>query len=355
MLDYVNWYLVELEHRLRHHRASSDLILETRSHLEERVDDLKAKGFDRSEAMKRAIAEFGDPHEIARQATGTRRMSVRAFTLWSIVLGMTMVSWLPASFAHMLGRGPYDDATTYLAGPAIVLIVVLILVIRFRNWIGASACAFAAGFALLGSFVAAGMGTPVNVPGQGQTSFVAFAAMPKQIEMREEWFAQSGVELSKLNTAFAKRDWPTLLGSPKDPPFWGPHAAELSNGAPRVIHSDMDTMWPAAWIRLGPFTFGHFGLSGYYRREDAINAWVKTGKEYLAGVESHRSDLSREIRTLKEPTTFGYFERWAFVTGGFFSLLLLVVPFILLANFAILGIAQAVRQSRSRAWRRKLA
>lgn len=355
MLDYVNWYLVELERRLRHHRGSSDLVLETRSHLEERVADLVAKGYDRGEATKRAIVEFGPPEEIVRGAVGFRAMSGWAYLLWSILLGLAMVSWLPASFANMLGRGPYNDGSTYLTGPAIALILVSILTLRFRNWVGMTACVAAAGFAICGAFIAAGMGTPVHVPNQGQTTFVAFAAMPQQIEMREQWYAKSGVELASLNAAFAKKEWATLLDSSDEPPFWGPSTNELSNGSPRVLPSDMRAMWPAAWIRLGPTTFGHFGLSGYYRREDAMLAWTKTGKEYLAGVEAHRADLALEIDTLKAPTKAGYLERFAFISRGIFSTLFLFVPFILLANWTILGVGHALRKSRSRAWRRGLA
>lgn len=356
MLDYVNWYLVELEHRLRHHRDSSDLILETRSHLEERVDDLMTKGFDRSEATKRAIAEFGDPDEIANQAIGFRRMSTRALVLWSIALGLAMVSWLPAMFAQMLGRGPYDDASTYLTGPAITLIVVSILTIRFRNLIGVTTCAAAACFAICGALIAAGMGTPVHVPNHGQTTFVGFAAMPQQIEMREQWLAKSAVELAALNVAFAKRDWPTLLGTQKYPPFWGPNSNELSYGSPRVLISDMTAVWPATWIRLGPSTFGRHSVSaGFYRREDAIQAWNKLGKEYLAGVEAHRRSLALEVETLKAPTRFTYFQRLTFVTMGIFALLCVTAPFILLANLTILGVSHVLRKSRSRAWRRKLA
>lgn len=85
MLDYTNWYLVELERRLRGVHRSDELITETKVHLEERMDELLSKGFDRTTASRMAIADFGDPAALAWSAKHRAFPSRNAAIGWSIV------------------------------------------------------------------------------------------------------------------------------------------------------------------------------------------------------------------------------------------------------------------------------
>lgn len=359
MLDYTNWYLVELERRLRGVHRSDELITETKVHLEERTDELLRKGFDRITASRMAIADFGDPAALVWSAKHRAFPSRNAAIGWSIVVGLLLVSWMPASFMQTFGLGRYEEAVNYLLGPFIALVLTLFFVARYRVWFAVWAMGVALSVSLVATLFGAATGTPLNVPGSGQTTFVAYSAMPAQLKVRERWLNKSEGEIANL-TALLKNAkagkpgaWDALVG-PKEP-YFSPAQYERYGYGAQILPSDMSERWPNIWIRLGATTFGPWGMSGYYFRHDAIAAWKKLGDAYLAGVRAHQADVEEEIAILRNPPEVGFVNRFAFVAMGIFSLTLMLGLPMLLMNAIVLAIGGLIRRGRLLVWRKSIA
>ena len=88
MRDYIAWYLVELRRRLSSHDSQKeveDLILETRTHLQESIDDMTARGIHEEAAVKSAIIDFGPPAAVAA-ATKGERISTKLYWMFIAVI-----------------------------------------------------------------------------------------------------------------------------------------------------------------------------------------------------------------------------------------------------------------------------
>lgn len=359
MLDYTNWYLVELERKLRGVHRSDDLITETKVHLEERTDELLSKGFDRTTASRMAIADFGDPAAIAWSARQRAFPSRKSAIGWSIVAGLLLVSWMPASFMQTFGIGRYEEAINYLLGPIIALVLTLFFVARYRVWFAVWALGVALCISLVASLFGAATGTPLNVPGSGQTTFVAYSAMPGQVRVREHWLEKSEPEIAKLTTLLADAKagksvaWDALLGSKG--PYFSPVQYERYGYGAQILPSDHNERWQNIWIRLGPTTFGQWGLSFYYPRDAAVDAWKKSGDAYLSGIRAHQSEVKEEIALLANPPEVGFANRFTFVAMGMFSLTLMLGLPMLLLNTALIAISGLIRKTRVLVWRKTIA
>lgn len=257
------------------------------------------------------------------------------------------------------GVGRYEEAVNYLIGPFVALVLTLFFVARYRVWFAFWAMGVALSVSLVATLFGASTGTPLNVPGSGQTTFVAYSAMPAQLKIRERWLRKSEGEITKLKTLLANAKagkpgaWDALLGSKE--PFFSPAQYERYGYGAQILPSDMEERWENIWLRLGPTTFGQWGLSGYYYRNEAIAAWKRSGDAYLAGVRAHQAEVQQEIALLKSPPEVGFASRFAFVAMGMFSLTLTLGLPILILNAIALAIGGLIRKARVLLWRKTIA
>lgn len=72
MASYIDWYLVELERRLRDHVSPETcftVLAEVEDHLQSKVSDLASVGMTATEAERTAAASFGQPERVAFEIT----------------------------------------------------------------------------------------------------------------------------------------------------------------------------------------------------------------------------------------------------------------------------------------------
>ena len=85
--DVIDEYLTDLERRLRGPaQVKGDLLAEARDSLDDAVAAHRAGGLPAADARRRAVAEFGPVHRIARDYQGLLALAHGVRTLWTLVL-----------------------------------------------------------------------------------------------------------------------------------------------------------------------------------------------------------------------------------------------------------------------------
>jgi len=112
MLNYIDWYIVELKLRLEKQIPSDRLATvtaEVESHLKESAKTLSANGLlSEEEAMRTAVGQFGLPDQIAHAYLRERNgkfLGVRP--IWA-VLGSALLAICSWNFAWLTMSGPFD-------------------------------------------------------------------------------------------------------------------------------------------------------------------------------------------------------------------------------------------------------
>lgn len=360
MLDYISWYLVELERKLRNRRSSqavADLIVETRAHLEENASELIAKGLDRSSATKAAVADFGDPDSVVRTYAGAFGVPMGARWFWIILASLLFSLPLVNSIFFSIDEriiGPTLMLALFLA-PFAAIPIVFALSVRTRRWVGLPIAGLVISVGLVCSlWITASIGIMTI---QGTSKFFYMPTRKRQIEDREAWLARLDQDFSKLQTWRANRN--SLLGDQallalcanrgeyRAPvPVWSEDSRSLPSDTPENTN-------PKMWSYLNQTGVGA-RLQNWPDFKSAREVWIQNGDKYAVMLKSVRADMTLEIATIRAIRPTPWSERWSLIghypimMAGFISLVAL-----LMNGLTIFLLDLHTRHRRTR-WRRQI-
>lgn len=360
MLDYLNWYLVELERNLRGKRNSqavADLLVESRSHLTERIDDLVARGIDPVSATKASIIDFGDPQAVAQAYQGRRYVSPtvrRVGIALALILGLAI---MPAFFVAMLDlpnlhEGPLVSGLIWTA--SLSFFVVGWLSWKTRTWISLPVGAFAVSIAVVASVVFTSMTGLTSL--NGQEAHVFLPHRQDEIDVRSDWLARYETDVAKLNAWRAAEPGPQadqLLAELAGPLSLAPVVSyHRSSRLSRTLPSDDFPTRPVVMkFGFGPMyrLESHFGVTDITR-----TAWQTHADEYLKFLSKQRSQVQAEVTALSNLTPSSFSQRWT--RHGYQAAAMIGIGslFAVLLNGLILMSASATETMRRRRWRRQV-
>lgn len=361
MLDYLNWYLVELERNLRGKRNSqavADFLVESRSHLTERIDDLVARGIDPVSATKASIIDFGDPQAVAQAYQGRRYVSatVRGVGIaLAIILGLAI---MPAFFVAMLDlpnlhEGPLVSGLIWTA--SLSFFVVGWLSWKTRTWISLPVGAFAVSIALVASVVFTSMTGLANLNGQAVHVFLPHRQ--DQIEARSDWLARYEIDVAKLNAWRASDRGPKadeLLNELAGPLSLAPVVSYQPRHSNRMMVLPSDS-FPSARVVLDSGYGPIYRLESHFNVADVTRtAWQTHGDAYANYLSKQRARVELELNALSNLTPSSFSQRWT--RHGYQAAAMIGIGslFAVLLNGVILMFASASDTMRRRRWRRQV-
>lgn len=358
MLDHVNWYLVELERRLRGCRSAqstTDLLLETRAHLDERIEELTNKGLDPVTAAKCALADFGDPDSVVRAYSGSLGVSSTVFRFW---IGLASVAALAAlallAYALCVPRDANFGLIAFLTVVAVAAPVVPAA--RARRWTSIPVIALTLVAGSMSSLWIAANTTSFEWNGQNRVLFEGERV--REVRARADWLAAYDREFPVVQAWRAERNGPrgddrlkSLFGNGEFlVPVKGAWASfDTSGGLPGHGYGRRPRM-----STLGPEEQRRYALIPYPTFADARTAWLTNGDDYAAWLKEKGRAVRAEANALANPraTTFG--ERWWWMGGPLLAACAFGSLIALLANGLAVALADAGRWRRRVRWRRAL-
>jgi len=90
-------------------QRADEILAEARTHLEAKAAELEAGGLSRAEAVRAAIADFGDAEPTAQALTRANGRH-RGFSLFRLLLAVGVTAGATATVTGFTGRGDYLDA-----------------------------------------------------------------------------------------------------------------------------------------------------------------------------------------------------------------------------------------------------
>lgn len=285
MVSVVEWYLAELDSRLRNRMpepACSGLLAEIRMHLESAAEDLEAQGHSREEAERIATNRFGRPSRIAwRLLEAHSPRHSQPLSRWPVVWAGAATLWAGACLA--LGIYPLEMLALKIGLPLLLIAFAISgsQSRRARPWAiaGAAFGAFLAtwatlSFTWLNLYMVGGLGQlPVWRVSQYRTDIQHEISYWNQVLPQLE----SGVEaFSKPQSSSAQNSFRTSGGwlAPVEPQFGWWTGPQPSGQAPRPTQIQYRTV--ADW-------------------EDAKDLWLTVGRR---GVSAIGQTLSTEQTSL---------------------------------------------------------
>lgn len=360
MLDHLNWYLVELERTLRGHRsaqATAEFLLESRSHLEERIDELTQKGIDRPTAVKAAIFDFGHPNSVAQGFRGAAGLSKLAYRM-GIAIAVVLACAIVPAFCIAMVDVPNTHKTPWVSGLLVAswfsFPVLAWLVWRTRKWATLPVIGFALGLSLVASLIFTANTGLASM--NGSTLHVFLPQRQAQIDARADWLRRFDSDYAKLQAWRASdrkgADADKLLRALTGPDFQAPVRAHGRGFMQRVLPSDAPgrlTFWSSR-------DYGEmFRMLGHFRDLDAARSvWQMNADDYAAFLKTQRTLVSSEITALSTLTRSSHSERWLW--HGWPPVAMVVVGSLIavLMNGLLLLFGDLTGSLRRHRWRRQL-
>lgn len=362
MLDYVNWYLVELERRLRGKRtaqASTDLLLETRAHLEERVSDLTAKGIDPVTAARAAITDFGDPASVVYAYTHPvdtpRKAPVWALAL--VAMGTCLGIPMLTSVSGILGVASANSApgvVTLLLGTALFVAGLSWWTRRIVMWP-----------AVVSLFVAAiGYTTwlanaTVEIKTGDRTVYAMESRLGFEKQIRDRWLAAYGSDMANL-AAWQAHPSVDTLNALIGPDRYAPSAQSFRGSAiafalPSTAsdYQFFTTVSPGR-LRARRVVLPGFELRPMYSQESALEMWRENGAEYTKWIQEAHEIVAQDRKLLDSATSGDFGARWRSLSLAPLAYAMVVGLAGLAVNGAVLVLFGASDHLRRRSWRRQV-
>lgn len=357
MLNHIDWYLVELERRLRNRRSAQsvvDFLVETRAHLDERVEELAGKGLDRVSACKAALADFGDPDSVVAAYSGPAGMSRRALTIGNVTtsviaatLVLTICGWIGQRI--VFANGSFSGV---LVAPWIVAALVLVLAWRSRTWVSVPVCITGLAAALIGGAWASSSVQVISI--DGERIITSAGAVPGQIEARRTWRQDFDRDFAKIQSWRATRTTAAgdaILKELMTDQFLAPYLT-MSGSRARMLPSSKE--------------FGD--LVGEYGRnyevvvallptlnfKSAKEEWLSQGDRYAASLQAKREKVDKELLALENPVPTSWSERWLMVGLPILGAAICGSLILTLLNGVVVALVDLRRVRRSVAWRRQV-
>lgn len=358
MLDLLNWYLVELDRSLRGRRsahATAEFLLESRSHLEERIEELTQKGIDRPTAVKAAILDFGDPGSVAQGFRGAAALSNTAYRIGIAIAVILAFAIVPAFCIAMVDL-PNIHETPWVSGLIAAswfsFPVMGWLVWRTRKWSTLPVLGLTLGLALLTSLIFTANTGLISL--NGENLHVFLPQRQAQIDARADWLRRYDSDYDRLQ-AWRASDRKSaaadkLLAELAGPELQAPVRAYYRGFIPRILPSDQFGRVPFRSSRDYGEMFrmeSHFGVLSAAR-----SVWQMNADDYAVFLKKQQALISSEMVALMNPTPSSFIERWMrhgwqpVAIVGFGSL------FALLLNGVILLFGDLAGSVRRYRWRR---
>jgi hypothetical protein len=346
MRDLVAWYIVELRRRLTSVDPQSrveDFLLETRTHIDESVDEMTSRGIAEDDATKAAITDFGHPSLVAAAFRGRRHMSARTYWVLMVIAFLTavpaLVQVVSSSTDNAMG---YMHMTTFDFGMASVCVFGMIALTGFlsRRW-----CAIPLTLGALVLTVAVGgwfmNRTSAYAMEDGSDKFVLLSgvAAKDQVKVREAWLEQYDQAVPKLKAALVAPTDRLLLdivsqeyGGYSMPATIRRTSYPTFMPYPKVIPGTDGSIqfYPVRWISIEESPSPLIYISQVGDQKTAVDAWRKDGAAYLTELAAHRSRVLREIDRFKAPAS---------VARGEVMSRLIWFPLTIVSVFSLLGLA----------------
>ncbi len=356
MLDYINWYLVELEHKLRNRRsaqATTDLLIETKSHIEEHAAELVAKGIDKVTAERMAVADFGDPRAVSASVLGRGYLSRRACWTLSIAIGL-------ASFCLVLAQLFATFQPDTFAVPIRVLLVVpwLGLVVmawigfRTERWISLSASAILIGLAGLTSLWTASNIQLFNLG--GDTLYVYEPNRANEIETRVAWLTQARSEFNQLQKWRAARN--SVAGDQvlkelieDSGRYFAPIGRNSSGDRSLIQFSNRQK--PLVYLGPHAVSFGHYT---YDQFNLAKQVWLQNGDQFALALKKDITNVDQERRALVSIVSTPWVERWRYIGKWEVTLGAALAILLILVNGLSKMLGEILNRARRTRWRRQI-
>lgn len=366
MLDYLNWYLVELEQRLRGKRSAesaADFILETRSHLEERVDDLVGKGVDRVTAARAAVADFGDPDSVVQAYSGARPMSKKAAWGWIIAAGV-MIGSIGGGLGSLLLSVPVVIPALFriiVFLPLLGFLITALLAYRTRAWVGVGIGCVAIAFSLVGASYATSNAEFLRLPGRELA--VTRSQIGKDIAAREQWlsaFDKDFAEIQAWRAARAAKDpkadamlmklshrdtYGSMAYVGPNRNYWGPRP--MMDSLPSTINMAISG---ARFYIDSPMQ--QVTLSGWGDFKYARDMWNQNGDIFVASLKEQRQIAEMELAALRDIQPSPWWTRFAAVGLPIMAAVATAAVLGLALNGIVSGLISVKRKLRRAAWRR---
>jgi len=360
MLDYLNWYLIELDRNLRGRRsaqANAEFLLESRNHLEERVDELVSKGIDRQAAVKAAILDFGDPKSVAQAFRGVRPLSKLTYRV-AVGIAVVLALCVVPSYCIAMVDAPDLHRSGFVSGllvaAAFSFVVMAWLIWRTRKWVALPVCGLALAGSFVGSLVFTSQTGLANL--QGEVLHVFLPQRQQLIDTRVDWLKRFDVDFAKLQAFRATdRKGPeaqAILADLAGPGWNAPVPVHWSGQVPRVLPSDKEGIL-SVWTRND---YGKkYRIESWFGSEGAMDVWRQNADEYAAFLKKHQRRVEQELTAFVslQPSSFG--ERWfrhGWIPVGLIGLGSLMA---LLLNGLVLIFSEVLSSVRRYRWRRQLS
>ncbi|MEQ1932521.1 MAG: permease prefix domain 1-containing protein [Fimbriimonadaceae bacterium] len=371
MLDYISWYLVELERRLRRKRsarATTDLLIETRAHLEEHAGEMIAKGMDKVNAERMAVADFGDPQSVANAVLGHGHMS--RSTYWALATCIALAG-LGMVFIPVLGfMSPQISPVPIMTAATLPWIGALALIwIGFRHsrWI-----AFGAAGILVAVSALASLWTTSQIELATLRSESIIVYVPRnasEIQQRKDWLNQAQSEFGQLQKWRASRNTPAgeevLKGLIQYrggylAPVGGYSSSVLtrvSKGGPTFGGGGRFLIQPGReplGLYLNTYGSGFF-MNHYDRYKEAREVWRDNGDGFAVYLKRQISAVEEETAALSSisPTPWG--QRWNLLGKWQVTFGVILSGIFVGVNGVAMFLGSFYRQTRRNRWRRQIS
>lgn len=373
MRDYIAWYLVELRNRLRDvepKQRVEDFLLETRTHLQESIDDMTSRGIDEGDAVKTAIADFGHPSLVAQSFQGKGAMNNALY--WVMILLVFLVSlpvvvmMVSSATDNALGS-PSVTTTDFGVTTGVVFGGVFLIALLSRRWCSLPLVAAAVATTLTVA-VYFSRTTDAYSLEQGSERFVLLnqASARRQVSERERWLREYDLARPKFEAAIAALkagDSSGILEYIKfDEHYYvvPSQAEEIRSRAYRPSQPEIpgrqfvDASGYVRLIPLGmPSANRHFtSITGDL--SEALKAWVEHGDDYLIDADADRAAMKLEMSAFRTPASPAEGE----ATRRLILVPLAIVGIYSLGIIALNGIVilliDLFRTSRRKNWRKQL-
>lgn len=360
MLDYLNWYLVELERNLRGRRSAqsnAEFLLESRNHLEERVEELASKGIDRQAATKAAILDFGDPKTVAAAFRGTRPLSQTTYKM-AIGLAVSLALCIVPAFCIGMIDAPNLHRSGWVSGllsaAALSFVVLGWLIWRTRKWVALPVCGLALAISLVLSLFFTSQTGLANL--QGEVLHVYLPQRQQLIDTRVDWLKRFDVDFAKLQAYRATdrkgTEAQAILADLAGPDWNAPVPVHWSGQVPRVLPSDKQGTL-SVWTRND---YGKkYRIESWFGNKDlSLDVWRQNADEYATFLKKQQKRVEQELQAfaVMQPSSFS--ERWlrhGWVPVGIIGMGSLGA---LLLNGLMLLFGEALSSVRRYRWRRQL-
>jgi len=374
MRDYIAWYLIELRRRLRNvepQQKVEDFLLETRTHLQESIDEMGARGIPEDAATKSAIADFGHPSLVAQAFRGRDHMS--AITHW-VLIGIVLLIALPTIY-HLVSSATdnamgYSYSGQFEFGWACIAILAGIAIVSFlsRKWSSLPITAVMLVITVCVSVWFMGTTRPYAAEAGSSRFFLLSDQTAKtQVAVREEWINRVDATVPKYLSALADKsagsderlkalvetgdgtfDMPMKVSARtyrtfRAPPMSLPGRAASSADFRMVVWLDVEeSRAPEFVLRSTPIP------------DIALSKWKENGAAFLQQFEGLKAKVRRDQAVFRTPSK---------VAEGAVASRLLYLPVAAVFVYSLVGLlvnglAIAAKDAhealRRRGWKRAL-